>query len=710
MSIKKILTATLVCAAATVAFGQTANYPFPQDVTYAQGYKPTTLTTAKAQSWYTSWKNEALDRTSCTKGIMVKTDDATTVKVEAVGWAMIATAYMGDKDDFDGIYRFYNAHRAQQAGGMMSWMVDCNGPKNNSNDNRGSASDGDLDVAFALVVASWQWGGDYLDSARAVITRCKQLVTQCNGLLVLAAGYNGGAWGGACNYTDISYYTPAFFRVFAEVTNDQDWEKLADDTYTHLERGANATTGLVPDWQMVSGSGTVPDGRKMIYEYDACRVPWRITLDYLWNGNQNAKTWATKISTWANGKLSSNDLKNGHNLDGSGVGGNAEMAFLGGWAVSAMANTQTIANAFGTALASRNDSYWYHRHTGNMYLLTLTGNMWKEDMLAGDGYRLTVSITGSGKVGRNPDKTRYDAGTVVTLTAEPGLGFVFDGWSGEGITPSKQTSINVTMNAAKTVSAKFVLSADGTNLVKNGDFSKGSDGMEDWTVNKNGNSAATTTTSNGAVTINITKLPDDLEKPWDLQLVQAGLPLLNGNKYLITFEASAAAPRKIQLMSQQAVSPWDGYLYEDVELTTTKQEFKFTLDMTDFDDDPGARIGFNLGYSTQNVTIGNVSVILLQTDAIYDYRVPQANVKKSSLKVTAKKAAINVKFKAKGSGTAELRLYGLKGNLVTKATLRTVAGKSYTYTFNAGKLPNGFYVVSVHSNGSVERSKVIMPK
>jgi hypothetical protein len=77
------------------------------------------------------------------------------------------------------------------------------------------------------------------------------------------------------------------------------WVKLADDTYTILNANANATTGLVSDRQNVTGAATGGYGN---YGDDACRTPWRITLDYLWNGNEKAKDWCIKISNFAKGK------------------------------------------------------------------------------------------------------------------------------------------------------------------------------------------------------------------------------------------------------------------------------------------------------------------------------------------------------------------------------------------------------------------------
>ncbi len=159
-------------------------------------------------------------------------------------------------------------------------------------------------------------------------------------------------------------------------------EKLADDTYTVLNNGANKNTGLVPNWQTWTGS---PQGN---YGFDACRTPWRIALDYLWNGNEKAKKWCTTISDWAY-KIGPKNIKDGYNLDGSSTGFNHNMAFVGAFAVAAMCNRQEVADAFGEEVARMSyDSYWYHAYLGNCYMLALTGNMWKPDLTGNNRSRL----------------------------------------------------------------------------------------------------------------------------------------------------------------------------------------------------------------------------------------------------------------------------------------------------------------------------------
>jgi endoglucanase len=369
-------TAILMVLFYKIGLGQ-ASRPFPQNVDYSFGFKPTTITNNEALNTYNKWKELYL--VQCKDGYRVVCEGRDETRVEAIGFGAILTAYYGDKKEFDGLYKFYQSKRTKNANNMMAWNVSCDG----IND-PGSATDGDIDVAFALVAAYNQWGGDYLKEAREVIRVIKNsVVIKCDSLLVLAPGYSmqskeGPVWGG-CGLTDIQYYTPAFFRIFAEASGDNDWNKLADDTYTILNAAANPKTGLVPDWQSVKGIPGGNSNRVSYFRYDACRVPWRMALDYLWNGNTQAKEWCSKVADWAD-SIGPAKIRDGYNLDGSENNqGYHNSAFVGGFAVAAMCSSQTAADAFGTEMSSGRlgDSHWFVMSTRSVYLLPITGNFWK---------------------------------------------------------------------------------------------------------------------------------------------------------------------------------------------------------------------------------------------------------------------------------------------------------------------------------------------
>ncbi|MBP1663923.1 MAG: hypothetical protein H6Q19_1063 [Bacteroidetes bacterium] len=328
---KNCIQSAIVCVFTFISLnlsGQTK--PFPQNITYPYGFKPATISSSHAQNEYTKFKTSFLE--TCNNNIRPISDTRDVTKSESMGFVMLIAAYQGDRTNYDKLLNFYKSKLTVSANNMMAWKVNCGGIISD-----GSITDADIDVAFSLIIAHIQWKENYLEEAKTIIRRLKNsVITDCSGYKVLKAGYGYGG----CNETNISYYTPAFFRIFAQVTNDNTWTTLADDTYTLLSRAANSTTGLVPDWQSSTG-GIATGGHSGNYQYDACRVPWRIALDYLWNGNTKAQQWCTKITNWANGKGASN-IKDGYKLDGSPVGSNNSSAFVGAFAVGAMCNSQPI--------------------------------------------------------------------------------------------------------------------------------------------------------------------------------------------------------------------------------------------------------------------------------------------------------------------------------------------------------------------------------
>ena len=69
-------------------------------------------------------------------------------------------------------------------------------------------------------------------------------------------------------------------------------------------------------------------------------------------------------------------------------------------------------------------------------------------------FKLVIKLNGNGKVTTNPTGTSFAAGSVVTLTAAPGVGVPFVGWAGGGCSGTVLTCA-VTMSADTTVTANF---------------------------------------------------------------------------------------------------------------------------------------------------------------------------------------------------------------------------------------------------------------
>ena len=69
-------------------------------------------------------------------------------------------------------------------------------------------------------------------------------------------------------------------------------------------------------------------------------------------------------------------------------------------------------------------------------------------------HTLTVNVTGSGSVTKNPDKANYQSGDTVELTAIPSTGWTFDSWSGDAT--GFNNPINVTIDADLVIDASFI--------------------------------------------------------------------------------------------------------------------------------------------------------------------------------------------------------------------------------------------------------------
>jgi len=75
-------------------------------------------------------------------------------------------------------------------------------------------------------------------------------------------------------------------------------------------------------------------------------------------------------------------------------------------------------------------------------------------------YTLTVNTSGTGTVALNPDGGTYEAGTVVTLTANPDTNYTFTSWSGDLSGSTNPTTITIDSN--KAVTATFTQKAVAT--------------------------------------------------------------------------------------------------------------------------------------------------------------------------------------------------------------------------------------------------------
>ena len=259
--------------------------PFGSNTQYNYGIMPTNLPNGgtygrsqKAADAYNAWKNAYV--ASCGSTYRVKFDDGSSTVSEGIAYGMLLSVYADDKGLFDGLWGYYQANK--NGNGVMNWKIGgCSGVTGSN-----GATDAELDVAMALVIASEQWGGSYASTAKSFIQTIKR--TEMNGD---GQTLNGDAWGNTNSCRNPSYFAPAYYKEFAKVDTDNGtfWGETAISASDKvLKANRNSTSGLVSNWCDNTGSentcGNTGSGANG-YGADACRNPWRMAVDYLWHGN-----------------------------------------------------------------------------------------------------------------------------------------------------------------------------------------------------------------------------------------------------------------------------------------------------------------------------------------------------------------------------------------------------------------------------------------
>ena len=314
----------LYITALTVGFGlavpavrAAANFPFPQNLDHPYGVHPGNYSNADIIAAYAKWKTDCV--TSAGAGgfqrVQRPNDSGLSLNStvsEGIGYGLLIAVYMNDQALFDNIWKYALLHL--DGNNLMNWYIDSSGGTAGG----GAASDADEDMAWALLMATYQWGGSgslgntYSFYANRTINAIYN--TETNGGTLMA--------GDGFGVINPSYFAPAYYKDFAAATGNPGWNSVADNCYTLINNNlktayGNTADGLVSAWCDSSGvSINAVSSSYTDYQYDACRTPFRIALDYLYNGDSRAFTYLSKTSNFFSGVGAAN-IRDGYHLDGT---------------------------------------------------------------------------------------------------------------------------------------------------------------------------------------------------------------------------------------------------------------------------------------------------------------------------------------------------------------------------------------------------------
>ena len=350
------------------------NYPFPQNVAYPYGIKPTNAKHSDAMNSYNLFKSIYLIDAGIGMKRVLFQDGYSTVS-EGIAYGMLLAVYADDRTTFDGLWRYYKNYMNNH--GVMHWKISGDGTVIGSN----GATDAEEDAAMALIVANNQWGSagtiNYLSDVLELIDNMMEYEVKKPSYILKA----GDGWGDAQDITNPSYFSPAYYRVYYQLTGDSQWLDVLEKCYEILALNAHPTTGLVSDWCNAAGTPVKGPGQSEIsvYFYDATRFPWRMANDYLWFGEPRAKDYCTKIANFVKNGGGTYAIGDRYELNGTKLSSYHNNSFVGTFALTSMvdASFQSQLNASYTDNVNLYPDGYFSQMLKAISLFMLTGNFYR---------------------------------------------------------------------------------------------------------------------------------------------------------------------------------------------------------------------------------------------------------------------------------------------------------------------------------------------
>jgi endoglucanase len=225
---------------------------------------------------------------------------------EGQSYAMLRAVWTNDKKAFENVWQWTkNNLQKRSEDKLIAWRMRKDSSGNFNQLDSMNATDADLDIALALILAHKRWSRDkqssfLLDGVELIKNVWKHRVVDLqNGSLAILP-FNSQKWRNI-EILNPSYFSPAHYRVFAQFDKSNNWNKLSNDTYTILNK-ISSDKGLVPNWikydyskkDFSSAVDTMNESNANNYGYDAFRVFWRVGLDVSWFNTKGARNFLRK--------------------------------------------------------------------------------------------------------------------------------------------------------------------------------------------------------------------------------------------------------------------------------------------------------------------------------------------------------------------------------------------------------------------------------
>ncbi len=212
---------------------------------------------------------------------------------EGQGTGLLLAALAGDRPGFEAMLAWTRRCLLLPGQPLHAWRWQ---PRLGVTDPN-NASDGDLLIAWALLLAAERWGEagwqrQAVMIGRAVLDRCTQVVA---GRLVLLPGAVGFSHAGHVTLNPSYYHFPALAALAAALPDGR-WGRLQQDALWLLDAGRFGPWRLPPDWLRLTRDGALspaPEWPRR-FSWDAVRVP----LHLVWGGHAGHAAVGAALDFW----------------------------------------------------------------------------------------------------------------------------------------------------------------------------------------------------------------------------------------------------------------------------------------------------------------------------------------------------------------------------------------------------------------------------
>lgn len=208
----------------------------------------------------------------------------TDIRSEGMSYGMTIAALLKKQDLFDKLWNFAQRYMKNKVGplaGYYSWQVSTT---DFTMMDPGPAPDGEEYFAAALLYAAKIFNCEkYKQDAIQLINDMahKPCEADVHTMMDVDVGLVRFSPMDGNDFTDPSYNTVAFYRMYGEATGDEIWKRIADNSVAYLKKATHPVTGLAADYSEFDGTPKSTPWHKEsdCFCGDAWRVVWNMGLD-----------------------------------------------------------------------------------------------------------------------------------------------------------------------------------------------------------------------------------------------------------------------------------------------------------------------------------------------------------------------------------------------------------------------------------------------